>query len=405
MADVATWSNSLLDEAYGADSRLSGRSHGFNELLPQASRSSDDTLPERHHYVTHCEPELISDEERYGEGDDGATMNFWPPPVAPGGSAEASSPGYEGGFRRSAFGAPGGFGGIRSSLGPSVTQAMAEDFFSQVPPASLSDTREVLLHLYDVSQSTSIQWLNALLAPGRLPFKLGGIFHAGIEVDGVEWVFGWSEEGTGVHCSLPRKQVDHHFRETLRLPRSPLPPERIREIILELKEEYTGASYDVLRRNCCHFADELCRRIGVGPIPRWVCRLAEIGDRASDGIDAFCSASSAVANQLGTSSCKRDCHGCPAYSGSPRQYPTRHEQHWPQRRQSCGRSRSPMSQQPRWSTSSLYRPRTRCSSQLSQHALDSLAVASRSNMARFQDTLAHEGPVQRFPRQEEAISA
>ena len=27
-------------------------------------------------------------------------------------------------------------------------------------------------------------------------------------------------------------------------------------------QEYSAESYDLLRKNCCHFADDLCRRLG-----------------------------------------------------------------------------------------------------------------------------------------------
>lgn len=199
-------------------------------------------------------------------------------------------------------------------------QGMAADPPPPCPPIGVT---KVLLHIYDVSQNASIQWLNSLMAPGRLPFKFGGIFHAGIEVDGSEWVFGWAEQGTGVYCSTPRKQSDHHFRETLELPRSPLPPHRVREVIDQLQAEYTGESYDILRRNCCHFADELCRRIGVGPIPRWVSRLAIIGDRACDGIDAMYAVCGVI-----TQSCAK---------AGPQSF----------NRMSCARSRSPKAQRPR----------------------------------------------------------
>merc|ERR1712194_720802 len=39
-------------------------------------------------------------------------------------------------------------------------------------------------------------------------------------------------------------------------------------------EEYPGHDYDLLRRNCTHFADDFCQRLGVGGIPGWIHRLA-----------------------------------------------------------------------------------------------------------------------------------
>lgn len=49
------------------------------------------------------------------------------------------------------------------------------------------------------------------------------------------------------------------------------------EIVTQLLEEYPGDDYDLLRRNCCHFADDFTRRLGVGGIPGWVMRLAKVG--------------------------------------------------------------------------------------------------------------------------------
>merc|ERR1712014_24929 len=53
----------------------------------------------------------------------------------------------------------------------------------------------------------------------------------------------------------------------------------IADIIAVMIEEYPGNDYDLLRRNCCHFADDFCQRLGVGRIPAWVYRLARIGAR------------------------------------------------------------------------------------------------------------------------------
>lgn len=37
-----------------------------------------------------------------------------------------------------------------------------------------------------------------------LKARLGGAFHAGIEVDGLEWSFGYSDKGTGVFAVEPQ---------------------------------------------------------------------------------------------------------------------------------------------------------------------------------------------------------
>merc|ERR1712232_443966 len=54
-------------------------------------------------------------------------------------------------------------------------------------------------------------------------------------------------------------------------------------LIKKLSDEWRGDSYDLLRRNCCTFSDELCQQLGVGPVPRWVVNLAGAGATVHDG--------------------------------------------------------------------------------------------------------------------------
>jgi len=137
----------------------------------------------------------------------------------------------------------------------------------------------VSLHIYDVSQNEKIQKLNRILAHESSPLKLGGVFHAGVEVNGMEWSYGFSNSLTkpGVACTVPKAHPQHHFRETVACKRTRLNPQDISDIISTLIEEYPGYDYDLLRRNCCNFADDFLQRLGVGGLPGWVHRLARIG--------------------------------------------------------------------------------------------------------------------------------
>jgi len=139
----------------------------------------------------------------------------------------------------------------------------------------------VTIHVYDVSQEDTIKRLNKMLAHEYSPLKLGGVFHAGVEVNGLEWSFGFTPSSTrsGVFCCMPKQNAQHHYRESARCRYTSLSAEQINSVITELVEEWKGRDYDLLRRNCCHFADEFCRRLKVGGIPGWVHRLARIGAR------------------------------------------------------------------------------------------------------------------------------
>ncbi|KAJ8442036.1 hypothetical protein Cgig2_007874 [Carnegiea gigantea] len=56
-------------------------------------------------------------------------------------------------------------------------------------------------------------------------------------------------------------------------------------ILRELSREWPRFTYDLLSRNCNHFCDELCERLGVLKIPGWVNRFANVGDAAIEITD------------------------------------------------------------------------------------------------------------------------
>merc|ERR1712113_358885 len=56
----------------------------------------------------------------------------------------------------------------------------------------------------------------------------------------------------------------------------------IRSVIVELEEAYPGSDYDLLRKNCCTFSNEMCILLGVGKIPQWILSLAATGAQVAD---------------------------------------------------------------------------------------------------------------------------
>lgn len=139
----------------------------------------------------------------------------------------------------------------------------------------------VFLNIYDVSRQQGVRRLNGFLAHQRSPVKLGGVFHAGVEVHGQEWCYGFSDDPKlpGVSPVPPTAHPQHHFRQTLELPPTTLSADRVAELLVVLSAEYPGPDYDLLRRNCCHFADAFVQQLGCGNIPSWVYRLCRVGAR------------------------------------------------------------------------------------------------------------------------------
>mmetsp|Transcript_51921 Transcript_51921/g.153060 ORF Transcript_51921/g.153060 Transcript_51921/m.153060 type:complete len:301 (-) Transcript_51921:76-978(-) len=125
----------------------------------------------------------------------------------------------------------------------------------------------VQLHIYDIGVSNEV-WVanNMLRAIGA-----GGAFHCGVEVYGTEWSY---EMGTGIVSCRPRCCEEHSYRESLVMGKTSLSEGDVLDVVDCLREEWPGSDYDVLRRNCCHLSDEMCRRLGVGSVPDWVSELA-----------------------------------------------------------------------------------------------------------------------------------
>ncbi|KAL5230077.1 hypothetical protein ABZP36_028853 [Zizania latifolia] len=144
--------------------------------------------------------------------------------------------------------------------------------------------KEVVLHVYDVTNSDSEKTNNTILQINRI-FKdrigLGGIFHSAVQVYGDdEWSFGFCENGSGVFNCPVGKNPMYTYRERIVLGETDCSIATVNRILRELSREWPGDSYDLLSRNCNHFCDVLCERLGVPKLPGWVNRFANAGDTA-----------------------------------------------------------------------------------------------------------------------------
>ena len=51
----------------------------------------------------------------------------------------------------------------------------------------------------------------------------------------------------------------------------------------DMKGEWTGPSYNVVRHNCCHFSEMFLTRLGAPrPFPKWVNKMAKLGTKIED---------------------------------------------------------------------------------------------------------------------------
>lgn len=144
--------------------------------------------------------------------------------------------------------------------------------------------KEVVLHVYDVTNSGSEKTNSTILQINRI-FKdrigLGGIFHSAVQVYGYEeWSYGFCEHGSGVFSCPPRENPMYTYRESIVLGETNCSILKVNHILRDLSREWPGDSYDLLAKNCNHFCDVLCERLGVAKLPAWVNRFANAGDTA-----------------------------------------------------------------------------------------------------------------------------
>jgi hypothetical protein len=130
---------------------------------------------------------------------------------------------------------------------------------------------EVVLHIYDVTNSGSEKTNNTIVQINRF-FKdgigLGGIFHSAIQVYGNdEWSYGYCELGTGVFSCPSGKNPMYTYREKIVLGKTDCTIFMVNQMLRELSREWPGHTYDLLSKNCNHFCDVLCDRLGVPKIP------------------------------------------------------------------------------------------------------------------------------------------
>ncbi|KAI3704862.1 hypothetical protein L1987_75091 [Smallanthus sonchifolius] len=143
---------------------------------------------------------------------------------------------------------------------------------------------EVILHVYDVTNSGSENTNNTILQINRF-FKdgigIGGIFHSAVQVyEEDEWSFGFCEQGTGVFCCPAKQNPMYTYRETIVLGKTSLSKSKVNQVLRELSREWPGNLYDLLSKNCNHFCNEFCESLGVPKLPGWVNRFANAGDTA-----------------------------------------------------------------------------------------------------------------------------
>jgi len=147
------------------------------------------------------------------------------------------------------------------------------------PRAAIKTARTpVFLHVYDVGHSSCISTFNR-----ASELAVGGVFHGAIQIFGKEYSFGGSKANqSGIFACNPTRCPMHTYRESVYLGDCYLPRGAVKAILNSMVSKWMGPTYDMLRKNCCTFSNEFAIELGVGEIPRWTHRLANLAASLKD---------------------------------------------------------------------------------------------------------------------------
>jgi len=160
--------------------------------------------------------------------------------------------------------APRGLTGLLGKDNPVAYQVLDTSTF---PP------NFVFINVYDIGDAEIFQKINRMSTVND-NVLIGGIYHAGVEIYGAEWSFGFTEEeDSGVYAVPPRCASQHTYRVTCPLGPSQLSEEEVETVIMQLRDKWRGEEYSLLHHNCLDFANALCAKLGVGRIPGWIDRF------------------------------------------------------------------------------------------------------------------------------------
>eukprot|EP00435_Cladocopium_sp_Y103_P019850 s2830_g4.t2 len=164
----------------------------------------------------------------------------------------------------------------------------------------------VYLHIYNLGSSGQMSFVNTVLKPFD-----SGAFHCGVEVYGLEWSFSdilevnGERSRTGVFSSWPKLSPGHQFVETVNMGCTNKTEVQVLYTVAQMEADWPISEYNILRKNCCHFADALCKELGVGSVPQRVLNLSKAGASVVDVAHATCCSRPKACGAL---SC---CYGAP----------------------------------------------------------------------------------------------
>lgn len=104
-----------------------------------------------------------------------------------------------------------------------------------------------------------------------------GIYHSGIEIQGIEYSYGGNKNvsGSGVFQSAPMTVENARYLCSFNL--GTASQQKVSQAISEVSDRFRANEYSMINQNCNHFSEALCKAILGKSIPTFVNRMANIG--------------------------------------------------------------------------------------------------------------------------------
>mmetsp|Transcript_36507 Transcript_36507/g.93048 ORF Transcript_36507/g.93048 Transcript_36507/m.93048 type:complete len:245 (-) Transcript_36507:26-760(-) len=167
----------------------------------------------------------------------------------------------------------------------------------------------VRLHIYDVGTSGEVKMINRVLRP------LGaGAFHCGVEVFGLEWSYGDYEQGTGVFNCRPQCCEGHTYSESVNMGKTSMLEAEFKARMKMMEVRWLGKDYDLLKKNCCHFSDEVLTLLNVACIPARVTNLANAGAAVAAAGERLKQRRRSLSTLFSAQAAENLCCGCDLHS-------------------------------------------------------------------------------------------
>ncbi|XP_067938718.1 deubiquitinase DESI2-like [Watersipora subatra] len=133
-------------------------------------------------------------------------------------------------------------------------------------------TTPVTVHVYDM------YWTNEWTS------NLGiGVYHTGVELHNKEYAYGGHQfPFSGIFEITPKDTEElgpnFKFKESIQLGCTDMTAPEVDSIVQQLGHQYRGDQYHLLKKNCNHFTTAFVDILTGKQLPKWVNRLASIGD-------------------------------------------------------------------------------------------------------------------------------